>query len=72
MATTPAPKSVLIDHKYTKFEPSTDQQIFIDTYGRKDGRDCERLKCAIKLAFTLNSSWRKAFFDILESEKPNP
>jgi len=68
MATTPAPKTVIVDGKYTKFEPSPDQQTFLDTYGLQDGKDCERMREAVDMASALCISWRKAFFKILDAE----
>lgn len=68
MAVTPNSKTQVYDGKYEKFKPSPDQQVFLDTYGKKDGRDCARLKQAIKMAFSREMSWRKCFFEILNAE----
>lgn len=69
MAVTPTPKTQVHDGKFKKFTPSEDQQIFLNTYGKQDGRDCERLKQAIKLAFATNISWRQAFFNLINAER---
>lgn len=69
MATTKAPKSVLVKQKWEEFKITPGQRAFLDQNGVGDGRDVERLREAIELGAKLKISWRKGFYKILEGER---
>lgn len=54
--------------KSSEFKPSEQMEEIIEKYGKKDGRDLDRMRQAVRMSSTLEISWIKAFSMVVNDE----